>query len=486
MSKVADLAIINATLVSETLTGEASVAVRDGRIVAIGAAGDMPPAARTIDASGLHLMPGVIDVHVHFREPGMDHKEDWESGSHAAAMGGVTTVFEMPNTDPPVNSVENYYLKKSFADAKSVVDYGLYGVLSDDSLDQLEPMAEAGIIGFKLFLGNTTGNLPCPSDGAILEAFEILGRMGKRCSIHAENSPILFWREDRLKTAGRDDAMAHLLARTDVCALEALSKSCILAEWTGARIHIVHESSSLSLPYIDFYKSRGVDVTVETLPQYLYLSVDDMKRPGGEVLRMNPPIREAYHQKPLFDALANGPIDMLATDHAPHTAAEKSGNRIWDVACGFPGLESSLALMMTAVNEGRFDLKRYVQISSAAPARAWGLYGRKGVIAPGADADMVLVDMNRTERLSAAGLASKGKATPYEGRKVKGWPVATFVRGRQVMGDGEILAPPGWGEEVSQSMPKPKPRNVDKHLATLCGASPARASQAFLDDVRSP
>jgi len=482
----ADLRIDNATLATESLIAEASVAVRDGRIVAIGAPADLPPAKEKIDAKGLYLLPGVIDVHVHFREPGMDHKEDWETGSRAAAMGGVTTVFEMPNTDPPVNSVENYRLKKSFADAKSVVDYGLYGVLSDDNLDQLEPLAEAGVIGFKLFLGNTTGNLPCPSDGAILEGFEILARIGKRCSIHAENSPILFWREDRLKTAGRDDPMAHLLARTDVCALEALSKSCILAEWTGARIHIVHESSALSLPYIRFFKDRGVDVTVETLPQYLTLAVEDMDRPGGEVLRMNPPIRERWQQQPLFDALKNGPIDMLATDHAPHTAAEKSGNRIWDIACGFPGLESSLALMMTAVNEGRFDLRRYVQISSAAPARAWGLYGRKGVIAPGADADFVLVDMNREETLSAARLSSKGKATPYEGRRVKGWPVATFVRGRQVMRDGEITAAPGWGEEVGQTMPPPAPRNVEKHLATLCGASPAPASAEFADETRSP
>ncbi len=482
----ADLRIDNATLATESLVAEASVAVRDGRIVAVGAAGDLPPAQETIDARGLHLLPGVIDVHVHFREPGMDHKEDWETGSRAAAMGGVTTVFEMPNTDPPVDTVEHYRLKKSFADAKSIVDYGLYGVLSDGNLDQLEPLAAAGAIGFKLFLGNTTGNLPCPSDGAILEGFEILARLGKRCSIHAENSPVLFWREDRLKTAGRDEAMAHLLARTDVVALEALSKSCIFAEWTGARIHIVHESSSLSLPYISFFKDRGVDVTVETLPQYLTLSVEDMARPGGEVLRMNPPIREAFHKQPLFDALANGPLDMLATDHAPHTAAEKSGNRIWDVACGFPGLESSLALMMTAVNEGRFDLRRYVQVSSAAPARAWGLYGRKAVIAPGADADLVLVDMSRTETLGAARLSSKGKATPYEGRKVKGWPVATFVRGRQVMRDGEITASPGWGEEVTQAMPAPAPRNLDKHLATLCGKSPAPASAAFADDVRSP
>ena len=467
----ADLVIKGGTVVTESLVFEADVVVKDETIVGVGQFDG--EAAVVFDATGKHVLPGVIDDHVHFREPGMDYKEDWQTGSFAAAIGGNTTVFDMPNTNPPVDTIDNYRHKLALASAKSVVDFGIYGVLAEDNLDQIEPIAAEGAIGFKLFLGNTTGNLPCPSDGAVLEGFEILARLGKRCAIHAENSPILFWREERLKAAGRNDAAAHLLARTDVCALEALSKSCILAEWTGARIHIVHESSSLSLPFIKFFKERGVDITVETLPQYLFCAVEDMARPGGEVLRMNPPIRERFHQEPLLEALRDGLIDMLATDHAPHDPKEKYGDRIWDLACGFPGLESSLPLMMNAVNVGRFELTRYVQVASANPARAWGLYGRKGVIAPGADADLVLVDMDRTETLSAARLASKGKVSAYEGVKVKGWPVATFVRGRLVAEDGRICAEPGWGKPVQQTMPAPRPRNLDKHLATLCGRSPA-------------
>jgi len=473
MTMNADLVIENGTVVTETDTFAASIAIRDGRIIAVGPSGEMPPARETLDATGLHILPGVIDVHVHFREPGMEEKEDWETGSTAAVMGGVTTVFEMPNTNPPVDTVEHYELKKSLALAKSYCDFGIYGVLAEHNLDQLEPLAEAGAIGFKLFLGNTTGNLPCPSDGAVLEGFEILARMGKRCSIHAENSPILFWREDRLKAAGLEAPHHHLAARTDVCALEALSKSCVLAEWTGARIHIVHESTSLSLPYIRFYKDRGVDLTVETLPQYLYLSVEDMDKPGGEKLRMNPPIREAYHQEPLWDALLDGTIDMISTDHAPHTPAEKAGNRIWDVACGFPGIETSLPLMLTAVHEGRLTLNEYVKVSSANPARAWGLEGRKGAITEGADADFVLVDLERRETLAADRLHSRAKVSAFEGQEVVGWPVATLVRGRVVMREGELLVPPGWGEPVTQTMPAPKPRNLDKHIATLVGKSPA-------------
>jgi dihydroorotase len=473
MTATADLVIRNGTVVTETDTFAADVAVRDCRIAAVGAPETMPDAAEVIDATGLHVLPGVIDVHVHFREPGMTHKEDWETGSRAAAMGGVTTVFEMPNTDPPVDSVANYELKRRIASEKSIVDFGLYGVLLEDNLASLEPLAEAGVIGFKLFLGNTTGNLPCPSDGALLEGFEILARLGKRCSIHAENSPILFWREDRLKAAGRNEPRDHLLARTDVVAIEALSKSCVLAEWTGARIHIVHESCARSLPYIRFFKDRGVDVTVETLPQYLWLAVEDQEGERGRVMRMNPPIRERAQQGPLLEALASGLIDMIATDHAPHTPQEKEGGTIWDIACGFPGVETQLPLLLTLVNRGAFPLQRYVQASSAAPARAFGLYGRKGCIVPGADADLVLVDMKREETLSADRLQSRGRISPYEGVKVTGWPVATLVRGRPVMRDGEITAAPGWGEEVRQRMPEPAPRNVETHLSTLCGASPA-------------
>jgi dihydroorotase len=188
---------------------------------------------------------------------------------------------------------------------------------------------------------------------------------------------------------------------------------------------------------------------------------------------MNPPIREAYHQAPLWAALHDGTVDMISTDHAPHTPAEKAGNRIWDVACGFPGIETALPLMLTAVAEGRLGLNQYVRISSANAARAWGLYGRKGVIAPGADADLVLVDLKRRETLAADRLHSRTRVSAFEGMTVTGWPVATLVRGRIVMRDGALTGAPGWGKPVVQRMPPPAPRNLDRHIATLVGRSPA-------------
>ncbi|MGF1627413.1 MAG: dihydroorotase family protein [Alphaproteobacteria bacterium] len=462
-----DTLVAGGRLVGEDGTIAGDLGIADGRIAAIAAPGTLPPARERLDVTGLHVLPGAIDVHVHFREPGMEEKETWATGSAAAAVGGVTTVFEMPNTIPPTDTAERLAEKRALAEAKSIVDFGLYGLLGEHNLDELEGLAAAGAIGFKLFLGNTTGNLPCPNDGAVLEGFEILAALGKRCTIHAENSPMLFWRTRKMQAAGRIDPLAHLSARSDVVALEALSRSCVLADWTGARIHIAHESSAASLPYLRFFKDRGVDVTVETLPQYLYLDAEMMVRPGGEVLRMNPPIRQKANQEPLWQALLDGTIDMLATDHAPHLPAEKCGNRIWDVACGFPGVETAMPLMLTAVAAGRLTLEQYVRLSSAAPARAFGLYGRKGVLRVGADADLAVVDLARHDRLAAAKLHSRGKTSPYEGMHVTGMPVLTMVRGRVVARDGEPVAAPGWGRQVVQQMPPPRPRNTATTTAAI-------------------
>jgi dihydroorotase len=466
----ADCVIANGTLATETGLFPGDIAVQNGRIVGITAPGFAPPSARVIDATGRMVLPGCIDVHVHFRMPGMGHKEDWETGSQAAAVGGVTTVFDMPNTIPATATPEDLAAKAALAEAGSIVDFGLYGLLGEQNLDQMEGLAAAGAIGFKLFLGNTTGDLPCPSDGAVLEGFEILAGLGLRCSIHAENSPILFWRQRALQAAGRTDALAHLAARTDVVAVEALNRSATLAEWTGARIHIVHESCARSLPHIRWWKGRGVDITVETLPQYLTLSAEEMAQPGGEVLRMNPPIREAAHQGPLWEAICEGTIDMIATDHAPHAAEEKRADTIWQIACGFPGVETSLPLMLTAVNDGRLTLPDLVRLMAGAPARAFGLAGRKGSLSIGADADIVVVDMAATATLGAAALHSKGKVSAYEGRKVTGLPVMTLLRGEVVARDGQPVTSPSLGRQLRPEMPPPAPRNLATTLRVVTAA----------------
>ncbi len=459
MVKLIDTVICGGTVVNENGRQRCGVAIDGGRIVAIADEALLPPARERVDVAGKFILPGVIDVHVHFRDPGMTHKEDWATGSAAAAAGGVTTVFDMPNTVPPVDRVAHFERKRTEAEAKSMVDFGIYGLLGESNLDELPALAEAGVCGYKLFLGNTTGDLPCPSDGAVLEGFEIIAELGLRCSIHAENSPILFWRQRQMQAAGRTDALAHLAARTDVVAVEALCRSAVLAEWTGARIHIVHESCAASIPYIRFFKDKGVDLTVETLPQYLYLDAEMGKGPLSGLLRMNPPIRQKSHQEALWRALIDGTIDMIATDHAPHADAEHATHSIWDAACGFVGVETSLPLMLDAVAKGRFSLEHCVRISSAAPARAFGLYGRKGVLRVGADADLVVVDPDRSMTIAEARLHSRGSKTPFEGMRVVGAPMLTMVRGAVVARDGEPVGKAGWGTLVRPQMPPAAPRN---------------------------
>ncbi len=472
MTDTADLVIHNGIVVSPDAEFAASIAIKDGKIFAVGAPGAMPDAAETFDAKGLHILPGAIDVHVHFRDPGYPHKEDWASGTAAAAFGGVTTVFDMPNTIPPTGSAEILAQKHAIAASKAHVDFGLYGLLGEDTIARVPDLIAGGVIGFKLYMGNTFGKIPSPSTGAMLEAFEVVAETGKRISLHAETNSIMERRQTRLTQASRHDALAHLESRPAVVAVEAVSRACILSEWTGARIHILHISSAEELRPLREAKARGVDVTGETCPQYLLLSSDDYARFGG-VIRVNPPVREKANQEPIWAALADGTIDMIATDHAPHAPEEKTRGDIWEVDCGFPGVETQMPAMLTEVNAGRMSICDYVRWSSFNPARIWGLFPRKGAIAPGADADLALVDLSAEWTIDDAKIQSRSKISPWHGRSVKGLPVHTIVRGRFVMRD-RVLMPgtEGFGRSVHslQEMPAPETRNADKTTKAVTAA----------------
>lgn len=473
----ADLVIRGAKVVSPDQIIEASVAIAGEHIVAVGHDDTMPPARQEMRADGLYLLPGAIDSHVHFRDPGYPNKETWRTGSAAAACGGVTTVFEMPNTNPPTGTIEALNLKLKAAES-SYCDFGIHGLLGDDTIDHLQDLLEAGVTSFKAFVGNTFGNLPSPTDGALLEGFEKLAPLGIRTVVHAENSSIMARRQKRLVEAGRMDVHAHLAARPSVCEIEAIGRVLTLAEWAGARVHIAHHSAADSLFVIRAAKLRGVDVTVETCPQYMLLSTDDFTRFGG-IMRVNPPIREKRHNQPLWDALMDGTIDMIATDHAPHTDEEQTRADIFKCDCGFPGVETQMPLMLTEVNRGRASLMDYVKWSSVAPAKAWGIYGTKGVIAPGAHADIAIVDLNRSGVLSQGKLQSISKLNPWNGRAVQGYPLHTLLRGRFVMRDGKLVTDAvGWGKSVKgiQKMPTPQPRNTHLYssaiLETPAGTAP--------------
>ena len=464
-----DVVIHGGTVVLPDAELKASIAIEGGLIYAIGEKDAMPHARETLDASGLHLLPGAIDVHVHFRDPGYAHKEDFASGTAAAAFGGVTTVFDMPNTLPTVATPEALAEKHAIASQKAYVDYGLYGVLGEDSIAHVDALIEGGVIGFKLYMGNTFGRIPTPSTGAMLEAFELVAPTGKRIALHAETNSIMERRESRLRGVGRTEPLAHLDARPAVVAVEAVARAAILAEWSGARIHILHISSAAELRPLAEAKARGVDVTGETCPHYLMLSSEDYERFGG-VIRVNPPVREPHNQEPLWAALQSGVIDMIATDHAPHSRDEKTRSDIWDVDCGFPGVETQMPLMLTAIGEGRGSIRDYVRWSAQEPAKAWGLFPRKGALMVGSDADIAVVDLARPWTIDDAAFQSRAKISPWHGRRATSLPVHTLVRGRFVMKNRMLQEDArGWGDSVHaiQRMPPATPRNRDTTMAAI-------------------
>ena len=326
-----DLILKGGTVVHEHGREIADIAITGELISGIGAPETLGGASEVVDVSGHFLIPGAIDMHVHFREPGYTHKEDWGTGTQAAAMGGVTTVFEMPNTNPPTRSVAELRQKQECA-SKACVDFGLYGLLAEDNIDEIPGLIEAGANAFKCFMGNTFGNLPSPSTGAMLEGFELIAASGLRISLHAETASIMAWRQARLEAAGLNAPLHHIAARPEVVAIEAVARAAILAEWTGARIHVLHISSAGELRPLAEAKARGVDITGETCPCYLFLDSRDYDRLGS-IIRVNPPVREEKDSKAIWDALQSGIVDMIATDHAPHTPAEKQKDIIWQADC---------------------------------------------------------------------------------------------------------------------------------------------------------
>ena len=458
-----DLVIRGGKVVSPSSTIKADVAIAGGKIIAVVSPGILPDIKNEINADGRYVLPGAIDSHVHFREPGYAYKEDWATGTAAAACGGTTSVFEMPNTNPPTGTLDALKLKQDCASAQAHVDYGIYGLLDEDNIDVLEDLIHAGVSGFKCFMGNTFGDLPAPSDGAMLEGFEILARHGYRCTVHAENPSIMARRQERMEKAGRTDALAHLAARPEVCAIEAVGRAVAFAEWTGARLHIAHKSSKDALYILKDAKARGVDVTVETCPHYLLMNTDDMKSLGG-ALRVNPPIREPGHAEALWEALHDGTIDMIATDHAPHQPDEKSSENIWECDCGFPGVETQMPVMLTQVNAGRMTLNQYVQWSAHAPAHAWGCYPNKGVIQPGSDADIAIVNLDQGNIIDREKLHSKSKMTVWHGYETTATVDWTLVRGYPIVEEGTLVGEEGWGKKVEQKMPDPEPRNIEKSM----------------------
>ena len=435
MPETFDTIFRNATVVVADGMDVADIAVRDGRIAAIGGI-DPASAGGVVDCTGLHILPGVIDTQVHFREPGAEHKEDLESGSRSAVMGGVTAVFEMPNTNPLTTNAEALADKLRRAASRMHCDFAFFvGGTRENAADIAQLERLPGAAGIKIFMGSSTGDLLVDDDETLRA---ILSRTRRRVSVHAEDEPRL---RERMHLRVEGDPSSHPVWRDETAALRATERLTRCAEEAGARVHLLHVSTAEE---IDFIRGHKTHVSVEVTPQHLTLDASEYGRLGTR-LQMNPPVREAHHRDALWEAVADGTADVLGSDHAPHTLDEKA--RPYPAApSGMPGVQTLVPVMLSHVAAGRLSLERLVDLTSAGPARVFGIVG-KGRIAEGYDADLSVVDLKARRTITDAWIASRSGWTPFAGMTVTGWPVGTVVRGRRVMWEDELTGA-GSGQAV--------------------------------------
>jgi dihydroorotase len=438
MSRGYDVVLKGASVVNHDGVGVRDVAIEGGRIAAIGrvdvAAGEV------IDCRGLHVLPGVIDTQVHFREPGLTHKEDLETGSRSAVMGGVTAVFEMPNTDPLTVSAASLADKVKRAHHRMHCDFAFFVGGTRDNVAELAELERLpGAAGIKVFMGSSTGSLLVDDDDGVRR---ILQAVRRRASFHAEDEARLTARKD-LRVAG--DAASHPVWRDAEAALTATRRLVHLARETGKRVHVLHVSTAEEIEFLRHHKDVA---SVEVTPHHLTLQAPDCYQRLSAFAQMNPPVRDGGHKAALWHGLQQGIVDVLGSDHAPHARDEKE--RPYPASpSGMTGVQTLVPVMLDHLHAGRLSLERLVDLTSAGPARLFGIAG-KGRIAVGYDADLTIVDLKRRETISNRWIASRAGWTPYDGVTVTGWPLGTFVRGRKVMWDGDMVAP-ATGEAVTFS-----------------------------------
>ncbi len=427
-----DLVIAGGTVVTPMGRQSCDIAVRDGRIAAIGSipAGQ---AADTLDAAGLTVLPGVIDTQVHFREPGLEHKEDLASGTAAAALGGVVAIFEMPNTKPSTLNGQDLENKLRRAAGRAWTDHAFFMGAAAENADELgELELLPGCSGVKIFMGSSTGSLLVDDDETLLG---VLRNGRRRCAVHAEDEERL--RERLALVRDGADVSMHPVWRDEETAIRATKRLLKLARAAGRRVHVLHITTAEEMDLLAAHKDLA---TVEVTPQHLTLAAPSCYEELGTLAQMNPPIRDVRHREALWAAVRNGIVDVLGSDHAPHTREEKAAEYP-RTPSGMPGVQTLVPLMLDHVANGRLTLERFVDLTSAGPQRLYGIAG-KGRIAVGYDADFTLVDLGANREITASWLRAKCGWSPFEGKRVKGWPLATVIRGRIVMREDELLGEP--------------------------------------------
>ena len=427
MTQTYDLIVRGGEVANHAGRGRADVGVIDGRIAFVGDL-SQASAGETVDASGLTVLPGVIDTQVHFREPGLEWKEDLETGSRAAALGGVTAVFEMPNTEPNTTDPDTLADKLARARDRMWTDHAFYiGGTHENAkhLGELERLP--GCCGVKVFMGASTGTLLVADDDGVRE---VLRHVNRRATFHSEDEYRLVERRPLARTG---DWTSHPEVRDPESAIMSTRRLVGLAREVGARIHVLHVSTADEVRFLAHHKDVA---TAEVTPQHLTLDGDEAYARLKGYAQMNPPIRNAPHIAGLWTGIAHGVFDVLGSDHAPHTVEEKA--RPYPASpSGMPGVQTLVPVMLTHVAEGRLSLDRFIDLTSHGANRVFGIAG-KGRMAEGYDADLTLVDLKARRIIRHEDMASRAGWTPFDGFQATGWPMATIVRGRVVMRDGEL------------------------------------------------
>ncbi len=429
----ADLLILGGTVITPNGEEQIDIACNKGRIVGLGKLDAQWQADTVIQAEGLHVLPGVIDSQVHFREPGLTHKEDLEAGTRGAVLGGVTSVFEMPNTHPLTLWPEDLQAKLNAAEGRAWCNYAFYIGGSGINARQLADLERLpGCAGVKVFMGSSFGDLLADED-AVLKS--ILAHGQRRMAVHAEDEARLRVRKHLVE--GSHDVCLHPLWRDVSSALKATQRIVAMAEEAGRRLHVLHVSTAEEMAFLVNHKQR---VTVEVTPHHLTMQAPDCYQQLGSLAQMNPPVRDKRHQDALWQGINSGVVDVIGSDHAPHTREEKA--KVYpDSPSGMTGVQTLLPVMLDHVNAGRLTLQRLVDLTSAGPARVFGIEG-KGRIALGYDADLTLVDLKARRTIRNDWIASRSGWSPYDGKSVTGWPIHTVVAGELVVQDETLMGKP--------------------------------------------
>lgn len=438
----ADTNIVEAKVYFEGSLVEAGISIGEGKILRIGKTDTLPRAEKTIRAKGLVALPGMIDAHVHLRASRLSHKEDFFSGTCAAAVGGFTTVVDMPNSDPRTDSWANLFHRRREAQGDIVVNVGFYALFNREESD-LARMADGPIMGFKIYLPEPWSGIDFKDDDNLIWALNIAENHGRKVLFHAEDRQTIEENRRQLEEGGVDSTDAFLKLHSPNAEIIAVERVLRLARKMdrAPALHFCHVSTTDAVQKIDH--ARDLDVTCEVTPHHLFLDEDYVKKLGGTAI-MAPPLRSRENPEGLWRSLKKGLIDFIASDHAPHTLEDKLKPIVWKVSPGIPGLETTLPLMLDRVKRDMCSLGDVVSWLSTKPARFLGLK-RKGRLTEGCDGDVILVDMKRRWVVDPREFRSKARYTPFEGFELVGRPVKTFVGGVLVSEEGEIVAEPGTG-----------------------------------------